>query len=218
LTSLARHAQVASLAALLASAGDLMLLYVANAQREELGLPQVGRGWLLLGGALGVLFIPLYALGYRVASRLVAPASSPAARAVFACGTVAAALGSLIHGLTTAYIGADLEAGAPGLDPLESVAGWGALLLALWGLAALSVLTASVLFSWFVGRGGTRVPRRAALANPALVALALSAAGLPFVPLRSFLTPAAPNIAHLVFFAVCARLLRPGRGSPGGSS
>jgi hypothetical protein len=216
LISLVRHARVAAFAALLASAGDLILLYVANAQREELGLPQVGRAWLWLGGALGVLFIPLYALGYRAASRLVAPVSSSAAQVLFASGAIAAILGSLIHGLTTAYIGADLEAAVPGRDPLASVVSWGAPLLALWGLAALLVLVASGVFLWCVSRGATRAPRSAALANPALVTVVLSAVGLPSVLLRSFLTPAAPNLAHLVFFSVCAWSLYSGRGSPGG--
>jgi hypothetical protein len=192
-----------------------MLLYVANAQREELGLPPAGPAWLWLGGALGVLFIPLYALGYRAASRLVAPASSSAAQILFASGALAAVLGSLIHGLTAAYIRADLEAAVSGPDPLESVASWGALLPALWGLAALSVLIASALFAWFASRGAARAPRSAALANPALVTVALSAVGLPFLFLRSFLTPAAPNLAHLVFFSVCMWSLRSGRSSPG---
>jgi hypothetical protein len=214
LISLARHAQVAALAALLASAGDFMLLYVANAQREDLGLPPAGPAWLWLGGALGVLFIPLYALGYRAASRLVAPASSPAAQILFVSGAVAAFLGSLIHGLTAAYISADLEAAVPGRDPIESVLSWGVLLPALWGLAALLVLIASGLFLWFVSRGATHAPRSAALANPALVTVVLSAVGLPFVLFRAFLTPAAPNLAHLVFFLVCTWSLRPGRGLP----
>jgi hypothetical protein len=216
LISLVRQAQVASVAALLASAGDFILLYVANAQREELGLPPAGPAWLWLGGALGVLFIPLYALGYRAASRLVAPASSSAAQILFVSGAIAAILGSLIHGLTTAYIGADLEAGVPGRDPLASVVSWGVLLPTLWGLAGLCVLVASGLFLWFVGGGAAHAPRSAALANPALVTVVLSAVGLPFLFLRSFLTPAAPNLAHLVFFLVCVWSLGSGRSSPGG--
>jgi hypothetical protein len=84
----------------------------------------------------------------------------------------------------------------------------GPLLPTLWALAALLVLVASALFLWFVGRGTTVAPRRAAFANPALATIALAAAGLPSVLLRSFLVPAAPNIAHLIFFVVCSRVLR----------
>lgn len=209
----ARHAQLAAFAALAASAGDLLLLYVANAQRDELGLPQAGQAWLWLGGTIGVVAIPFYALGYRSASRLVAAVSVRAAQVLFVAGAAGALLGSVIHGLTAAHISTQFDAAAPGGDPLESLVSWGPLLLTLWGLAALLVVIASALFLWFVGRGTTVAPRRAALANPALATIALAAAGLPSVLLRSFLTPAAPNIAHLIFFAVCSRVLRSGTAS-----
>jgi hypothetical protein len=200
----ARHAQLAAFAALVASLGDLLLLYVGNSQRSELGLPQAGRGWLWLGGTAGVVAIPLYALGYWSASHLVAEASARAARVFFVCGALVAVLGSAIHGVTAVYIGAGALAG----DPLESVASGGPLILTLWGLAAFLLLVASALFVWFVARGATAAPPGAALGNPALLTIALAAAGLPWVLSRSFLTPAAPNIAHVVFFLVCARALR----------
>jgi hypothetical protein len=200
---------------LAASAGDLLLLYVANAQRSELGLPQIGRAWLWVGGALGVVAIPFYALGYRSASRLVAAASVRSAQAVFVAGAAGSLLGSVIHGLTASHISADLAAAAPGRDPLASLVSWSPLLLTLWGLAALLVVFASALFMWFVGRGTTAAPRGAALANPAVVTIALASFGLTGVLGRSFLTPAAPNIAHLVFFVVCSCAPRP-RGSRAG--
>ena len=116
-----RHAHVAAFAALVASAGDLLLLYVANAQRDELGLPQAGRAWLWLGGTIGVVASPFYALGYRSASRLMAAVSLRAAQAVFVAGTAGALLGSVIHGVTAVHISAELDARAPGRDPLESL-------------------------------------------------------------------------------------------------
>jgi hypothetical protein len=210
-SSPARDIRVAALAALVASLGDLLLLYVANSQRPELGLPQVGRAWLWLGASLGVVALPIYAIGYRCASRLVAAASERAARTLFVSGTAGALIGAAIHGLTAAYIDRDLDAAAAGRDPLTSMLDWGPALLSLWALAGLLVLAASALFAWFVGGGRTRAPRCAALANPALLTIALSTAGLPFVLLRAFLTPAAPNLAHLIFFVVCARISRPER-------
>jgi len=207
-TASARHAAAAALAAFVASAGDLLLLYVGNAQRPELALPPAGPAWLWLGGALGVLAIPFYALGYRAAARLVAPASVRGARALFATGAAGALVGSVIHGLTTWHIQRGLASGAAAGDPMASLAESGSVLLVAWGIAALLVLVASAVFLWFVTRDATDVPRAAGLANPALLTLVLAAAGLPSDLLRSFLTPAAPNIAHLVFFIVCARVLR----------
>jgi hypothetical protein len=217
-TSPARCAYIAAFAALVASAGDLLLLYVANSQRDALGLPRAGPAWLWLGGVLGVVAIPFYAFGYWSASRLVAAASSRAARALFICGTGGALVGSVIHGVTAVYIGAELEAAGPGRDPLESLLGWGPLVFVLWGVAALLVIAASALFLWFVGRGATAVPRAGALANPAFGTIALAAAGLPCVVLRSFLTPAAPNIAHFIFFIVCWLVARPSGSRAGGQA
>jgi len=208
-TSPARHAQLAAFAALVASAGDLLLLYVANAQRDELGLPQAGRSWLWLGGTMGVVAIPFYVLGYRSVSRLVTAASARAAQVLFVAGAAGALLGSVIHGLTAVHIATQLDAATAGRDPLESLVSWGPFLLTLWALAGVLVVVASALFVWFVGRGTTMAPRLAALANPALATIVLAAVGLPSVLLRSFLTPAAPNIAHLIFFAVCSRVLGP---------
>lgn len=210
--SSARHAQAAAIAALAASTGDFLLLYVGNAQRSEVGLPEVGRSWLWIGGVIGVVTIPFYALGYRSASRLVAPASPRAAQALFAMGAAAAFLGAIIHALTAAYIGAQLDLGASAHEPLTSLASY-PLLLTLWCIAALLVVTASALFLWFVARGMTEAPRVAALFNPAFVTLAIAVAGLPLVLLRAFLVPAAPNLAHLVFFTVLARARI---GYPGG--
>ena len=56
-----RMLRLAAIAAVLASLGDLLLLYFANAQRPELGLPAIGSVWLLGGGVLGALAIPFYA-------------------------------------------------------------------------------------------------------------------------------------------------------------
>lgn len=190
-------------AAAVASAGDLLMLYAANAPRPELGLPQPGRGWLWMGAALGVLAIPLYAVGYRAAARLLEPASAFAARVVARTGLAVALLGALIHGLTAAYIAASLDAAGPAGDPLAGVAAAGRLLLVLWGLASLGVVVASIVFAWGVGRGRTPAPRSLAWANPALLTVVIAAAGLPSLTLRAFLTPAAPNLAHLVFFLAC---------------
>jgi hypothetical protein len=207
----ARQAELAAGAALVASAGDLLLLYVANAQRAEAGLPEAGEAPLWIGGALGVVAIPFYALGYLAASRVVAGVSARASRALLAAGAAVALLGSVIHGLTAVHISAEVAAAAPVRDPLALLVGSDPLLLVLWCLAALAVAGASALFAWSVARGGTLAPRGAALANPALVTIALAALGMPSVLLRAFLTPAAPNLAHFVFFFVCSRVLRSGR-------
>lgn len=188
--------RIATLAAVAATLGDLLMLYVANAGRPELALPAPPRFALPAGALLGVAAIPLYALGYREAARAIADASATRARVVSLCGAGAAVAGAIIHAATARAI-----RGATGAaPPLESVAASGPL-LAGWAFAALLVGIASAV----VMRAGIAeprtLPRTVTWLNPAVVTLLLGAAGLASEPGRSFLTPAAPNLAHVVFFA-----------------
>jgi hypothetical protein len=204
-------ALIAALAAFAATLGDLLMLYVSNSRRPELLLPEVPEACLWVGGVLGVLGIPFYALGYHAASRILGGVSQGAARAVFLLGSLGALLGTVIHGVTAVDIHADLEVGAAAQDPLSLVAGWGPTILVLWALAAALVLAASVLFGWFVTRGSGPAPRLVGLANPALVTVVLFAVGMSTPLLQSFLIPAAPNVAHVVFFGACIWAHRTGR-------
>ena len=204
-------ALIAALAALTATIGDLLMLYVSNSRRPELSLPAMPAASLWVGGVLGVLAIPFYALGYHSASRMVEAVSRGAARGVFWLGSMGALLGAVIHGLTAVQIHADLDAGVAAQDPFSSVASWGTTIVALWALAAASVLLASGLFGWFVSRGRDSTPLLVGFANPALVTAALAGVGMATPLLRSFLVPAAPNLAHLVFFGACVWAHQAGR-------
>jgi len=194
-----RLAALGALAAVAASAGDLLMLWVANARRPELGLPAPPDTVLWIGCALGVAGIPLYALGYQGAAGLLRPAHPRAAQTVIAAGAFAAGLGAAIHGMTAAMIASALQANTPPAPPLEQVAANG-LLVGMWLAATLAVIVASALFAWCERRDPA-----VALANPALVTIGLALLALPSEPLRAFLAPAAPNLAHGVFFLVCAR-------------
>jgi hypothetical protein len=198
---------VGACAALVATASDLLLLYVVNSRRPELHLPAVPSLTLWLGGALGVVAIPFYACGYQGAARALAPRAPGAARIVRVAGVSVAVLGSLIHALTTTHLAADVEAGLPGRDPLEAIASWGPLLRGLWAIGSVLGVCASAAFAWAVGRGDTRLPSALAWANPVLLMLLLALIALPIPILRAFLTPAAPNLAHALFFAACAAAL-----------
>jgi hypothetical protein len=196
-----------ALAAVVATAGDLLLLWVANSRRPGSLLAAAPPSILWLGGALGVIAIPFYAFGYRAMAQSFSPTEARAARVVLVTGVSLALLGAVLHGLTTLHLASEMRAEVPGRDPLLDVAG-SAPLLVLWGIGGLLGAIASAVFARTVGRGRSRLPPRLGWVNPFALSLVLGAIGLPVAALRDYLTPAAPNVAHAISFFVCAMAVR----------
>lgn len=199
-----RALALAAIAAVVATLGDIMMLYVANVGRPDFGLPPVPIAVLWIGGLLGVLAIPIYVLGYRAAAALVSLPFARHARVVSGAGGVGSVIGAVIHGRTATFIRDRVVAGAPARDPILAV-GESPLLVVLWATAAVLVVTASIAFALAVRRGVPSVPRGLAWVNVASVTIMLAMAGAATPESRAFLVPAAPNVAHIVFFAACAR-------------
>jgi hypothetical protein len=103
---------VAAAAAAIATAGDLLLLWVANALRPALGLPSPPAGALGLGAWLGVAAIPVYALGYAAAAARARPALGRAAPLLTVAGGLGALLGSYIHAATASFIAEEMRTAA----------------------------------------------------------------------------------------------------------
>jgi len=200
---------LAAIAAAVASVGDLLMLYVANAARPELGLAVAPPIMLWAGALLGVVAIPFYALGYRSVASLVAPRFASHARIIAGTGTVGSLLGAVIHGATAFFIRDALAWGEPARDPTLASRGGAPPLLAMWGIATVLIVAASVAFALAVRSGGvSRVPRALAWANPAVLTLLLALVGATSALGQAFVVPAAPNLAHFVFFAACTRATR----------
>jgi len=119
-------------------------------------------------------------------------------------GGLFALVGAGIHGLTAVMIWDELASNAPASDPLAAVAGSGALLVGLWALAAILMLAACIAFALEASRGRSDLAGWIAWSNPLVLTLVLGLIGLATEPLRSFLTPAAPNLAHALFFAAAS--------------
>ena len=198
---------LAAIAAAVASVGDLMMLYVANSARPELGLAAAPRISLWIGALLGVVAIPCYALGYRGVASLVLPRFPSHARIIAGTGAFGSLLGAVIHGATALFIRDVFASGAVAQDPTAAVAE-SPLLLTMWGAAAVLVLVGSAAFALAAQRGVPRIPRAFAWLNPALLTVLLALLGATSVLGQAFLVPAAPNLAHFVFFAACARATR----------
>ena len=192
---------VAAAAAVIATAGDLLLLWVANALRPDLGLSSPSPGVLRLGAVLGVVAIPMYALGWAAAAARAQPALGRGAPWVMVAGGLAAVLGSYIHAATAWLIEEQMR--SPGTSPvsapLETVMHAGAGLTLPWAAATVLVMLASGAMVYAALRAV--VPRNWIVTNPAVATVLLAVAGIATELGRAFLVPAAPNVAHVVFFA-----------------
>jgi hypothetical protein len=199
-------------AALVATAGDLMLLATSNAGRpglEWLGPPS--ETVLLLGTYLGALAIPCYGLGYRAVARRI---DAPQARTIAALGVAGGVVGGTIHALTGLAIHVESMHDGGSVDPITMLGRYGAYLGPLWALVAALTIAGSVLFALVVARGRSTLPRWSALANPALLTLGFALLGATSDVGRAFVVPAAPNLAHVVFFALAAALRPDAAASP----
>jgi hypothetical protein len=194
----------AVVAAVIASAGDFCLIYVANGPKYGFGLAgDEANRWLLLGHYCGVLAIPLYSLGYWHVSRGLAPAGKRISRSVFALGVYTSAVGSAIHGLTAFGLHASPLAEAQSPNPMETLTPPELVpfVLPLWTLVGLAMLAGSALYAFSVFRRNTDYPKWGALLNPVFLVVAGNALALLSPLLTDFLVVWMPNLAHILFFA-----------------
>ena len=194
---------LAVVAAIVASAGDFFLIYVANAPKYGFGQTgEQANRWLLVGHYCGVLAIPFFSLGYWQVSRGLSAAGKRISRSVLAIGVYTSAVGSAIHGLTAFGLHALPLAGAHSPDPLETLTPPGLVpfIMPLWGFVGLAILTGSALYAFAVFTRHTAYPRWGALLNPALLLVAGNALALLSPLLTDFLVVWMPNLAHILFF------------------
>jgi hypothetical protein len=202
---------IATLAAVLASIGDLSLLMVANGAAGVAGLSR--EGTLVAGFYLGVLAIPIYALGYRDASRSL---PEPNARLVTALGACGAVVGAVIHGVTAVALHAHASPAGGSSDAFGDLAPVALYVLPLWTIAAIAVVGASVAFVLPVLRGESAHARWVAATNPAVMVVVIGALAALSSWSRAIVAPAAPNLAHVVFFAATSARRRSIRHRAGG--
>ena len=200
---------IATVAAALATTGDLLLLAVATSVTPTLAPGGALReASLVVGYYLGVLAIPLYALGYWHVS-----CGLPwrYGRAVLALGTGGAVLGATIHGVT----GAALHASSFGAGDAERTGNslvtllpFAAYLVPLGVLVAVALLAGSILFAIPVLRGESAYRRWQVLVSPAVLVVVIGACASAGTWSRALVAPASPNLAHLLFFALTERQRR----------
>jgi hypothetical protein len=195
-----RQLAVASVAAIAATGGDFMLLLVGNSMRSAPQLQPPPAIVLTLGGLLGCVAIPLYTVGYSALARVIRSTEPIPAQIVCVGGIAFAALGAFIHGLTWSTIRNAAPAASGPTTPLDAIAASGGMLLGTWIAASVLLLIVAGAIAW----SGLLRPRPIAVwlafFNPVVITLLIGAFGAATQFGRSYLVPAAPNLAHIVFF------------------
>lgn len=186
---------IAALSALAAALGDAMMLGIAFGHvsiDSSLASTQ-----LLVGSALGLL-IPVYFLGYRA----LADAYAFPQRGVFLFfAAIVAGGGALTHVLTGLDIHLALASGARTRLPSEAFAE-PSLLMVCASASAVACLAASIFIVVTDVRMRPRSMRPIPFFNPVLGTILLTAISIPMGTAGAYLGPAAPNLAHFLFFVV----------------
>jgi len=199
--------KMASAAAVVASACDLLLLYVIVAPS---GLATAARSLVVASGVLGAIAIPFYVLGYAAIARCIEPGSRVLRRGVVGSGVIVGVGGGAIHGATAIFMLRAQAAGVTWEDPMAGVLHSGFVLPMLWGLAVVAAACASVVLVYAAFTGRLALRTAVVVVNPVVVTVLLVAVSLACgsETLGNFFAPAAPNLAHLIFFVVAAASVR----------
>jgi hypothetical protein len=121
--------------------------------------------------------------------------------ALVVAGALGGAVGATIHGMTTLTLLHQRALGQHHADPMEGVVAAGIWLWGLWALVGLVLVVGHVLLLREVAAGRSALPRATLVFNPLTLTVALVAISLPVDMLSGTLAPAAPNLAHAIFFA-----------------
>ena len=192
---------LATISAVLATFGDFLMLYVVNAN-AVLNLPSHETILLPLGFFLGAFAIPLYGFGFWAIAKIFEPGALRAGRFVLVSGVMMAIIGGIIHGVTGISIEAQLRAEGSHLAPISSLLEYGVYLIPLWAIASVLCFIGAVGFISGVISGRTIFSPFIAVFNPVVLTVVVGLTGSMTPTMQVFLIPAAPNVAHVLFFGM----------------
>jgi len=187
--------------AVAATFGDFLMLYIVNANAAQT-LPSHATILLPLGYFLGVFAIPLYGFGFWAIAKIFEPGAIRAGHFVLVSGVMMAIIGGIIHGVTGITIEAQLRADGSHLEPIAALVEYGVYLIPLWAIASVLSFIGAVGFASGVISGKTIFSPFIAVFNPVVLTVVIGLAGTMTPAIRMFLIPAAPNVAHVLFFGM----------------
>jgi len=200
---------LATIGAIIVGIGEFMFQYSPRGGYEGqdyLYFLDVGQWRLSVGHFLGVLFAPIYLVGYWHIAQMLRPAGKWIEIGVFGLGVYAFAIGNVWLGgrinlaLTVQARDAVPESLKTQLsDLLEGISAHNEPLI---NIVRVLILAISILMAWGILTGRSFYPRWAVLILPFFLLVLIFALYSLLPALGGLLLPAAMNIAHAVFFMV----------------
>ncbi len=204
--SLAHRFIFVAAAAVAATVGDLLLLYVVSTALSDTIIVRPPGAALVVGAMLGAVGIPFYWFGYWLIAQSMVASRFAGARVIILCGALIGSIGAVIHAGTASAIRFDMAAGRPPLPPAEWLVSWGTPVLVCWVIVAAAAVVAAIVMARTALSSGSPIPRLVGFLNPVVITVALIVVGLESAMGRAYLVPAAPNVAHVLFFFLAAAL------------
>lgn len=201
-------AVVAAVGVAIVGIGESMLHFTGSlAPASEDAIPfafflEISRDRLVLGHFLTAFSVAAYFLGYWHVSRRLAPLPRTQRALFFGTSLYAMTLAAIWIG-SRAFLARSLQLVDDRATQVALAEEYELLLESLiWGLR-IGMLVLGGSFAWLVARGRTSFPRWMAIANPAVLLIAVILTIL--VPsVGAYLVPAALNVAHVPFFLLSA--------------
>jgi len=190
--------RVSVIAAVLATAGDLLLLWNANAYIPDLALASPPIYTLFLGHYLGITGLALLGLGYLAIGREALQLNRKWAMVLIVTAIIFSIVGPLIHGMTSTFIYFGSAGTQEGNSAMEGILESGLLLLPLWGIGLIDMTLLSIACAKLAGN------RWLAVLNPIVLTLIIGSLAMIDDHLAAFGQPASVNIAHLIFLTFVA--------------
>ncbi len=206
---LVRTGLVAAAGALIVGIGEFTFQFSPRGGYEEsdyLFFLDVSSFRLTFGHFLGVLFAPLYLVGYWHIAQMLRPAGRWISAAVMVLGGYAFIIGNVwLGGRVNLALIVQAREGSTGEtvsllnDLLANVSAHNEPLI---NIVRVLVLIVSIALVWGILTGRSHYPRGMIAVTPIVLLVAIFATYVAAPGVGVYLLPAAMNVAHLVFFAL----------------
>lgn len=196
---------VATVAAILAGTGDLLLFYVPGFADDLFAVRALPDWRIVAGTLLAISAIPILAVGYWAFSRYLLPAGRKLADATFVGGMYGAGIGNAIHGAVGVLV-LVVQRNAITAQDADFVQAYARIVVPLYALFYLLMTVGTLVLAVVIWRRRTAYPRWFAALLPLWPNLIVLGIAEVIPSLGDALVPSIANLSHALLFGVMTAL------------